>query len=93
MKKTMIALLALSMLFMVGCETTTGYRKSAGGVYAHHSLKNVTVHGNLVFGEQKESGTNEQTGTAAGAASGNEVKADAEVKDSLNGNTVDGVTP
>jgi len=66
--------LALVSLFTTGCETTTGYRKSAGGVYAHHSLKNVTVKGDLIIGEQTESGTSEQTGTAAGAASGNEIR-------------------
>lgn len=79
MKKATILLLPLMLL--VGCETTTGYRKSAGGQSAHKTvklyMKNVEVAGNVVVDldeSQSNTGTSEQTGTAAGAASGNEVK-------------------
>lgn len=81
---TKIATLTLPFLLLalVGCETTTGYRKSAGGQYSNKTVKvyigkDVEIAGNVVIDldeSQSNTGTAEQTGTAAGAASGNEVK-------------------
>jgi len=76
-----LAIIAGFLLFAVGCETTTGYRKSAGGQYSSKNLKltmkHVSITGNLIIDDDESlsnTGTSEQTGTAAGAASGNEVK-------------------
>ena len=81
MKKTATIIAAASLFLLVGCETTTGYRKSAGGQTSNKTvklnLKNVEITGNLTLDlddSQSDTGTATQTGTAAGAASGNEVK-------------------
>lgn len=73
---------ALALMGLVGCETTAGYRKSAGGQSAHKTVKvsigkGAEIAGNVIIDldeSQSNTGTAEQTGTAAGAASGNEVK-------------------
>lgn len=78
--------LLFSILFLASCETTTlGYRKTAGGTYSTQTLKNVNIYGNVSFGSQKESGTNDQTGTASGltaraSVDGNKVDPEATTK-------------
>lgn len=87
--KIIPVLVSLAALALVGCETTAGYRKSAGGQVSNKtvklSLKNVEIAGNLTLDlddGQSSVGDADQGGTAQAAASGNEVK------DSLNGNDV-----
>ncbi len=82
-KKTLTAGAVIGALFLlVGCETTTGYRKTAGGQYAHkrvhvHIGKGVQISGNVIVDldeGQSNTGPSEQGGTAEAAASGNEIR-------------------
>ena len=62
-----IAIAILATVLLAGCETTAlGYRKTAGGAYTTQTMKNVTIYGNVTFGKQSETGTNEMAGTASG---------------------------
>jgi len=69
-------ILILPLVGCVGLGDSSGYMKKNGGVTVAHTLKNVTVQGNLSFqGSPSESGA-----TQGGALS---------PEDSLNGNSLD----
>jgi len=73
MYKLFLPLLTLPLIGCVGLGDSAGYIKKNGGVTVAHTLKNVTVQGNLSFqGSPSESGA-----TQGGALS---------PEDSLNGN-------
>jgi hypothetical protein len=86
MKKKMIIALILGLMLTTGCETTMGSKRSNGSATEHTTakLKNVTVSGNLTIGGSK------QKSDRASQEGLGRVQADAAIKDTLNGNKLDG---
>lgn len=83
-KYVCVFLTVLSLILFTGCETTTGTKRENGSnserIYA--KWKNVTVNGNLTIG-----GATQNTEGASQEGLG-KVTAEAELKDSANGNQV-----
>jgi outer membrane biogenesis lipoprotein LolB len=81
--KYLIMILALSMFLLTGCETTGNKRQNGTNTqHVNAKLKNVTIHGALTIG-----GAAQDTKDASQEGLG-KLKAEAAVKDSINGNEV-----
>lgn len=83
----LVFVIVFAMTVLVGCETTGNKRQNGTNTeHVNASFKNVTVNGNLTIGGAKQN----TEGASQEGLQG--VNADAQVKDSANGNNVP-VTP